>query len=78
LSEDYPVGYLYGSVGDNDTSVNDAPQANVPGELLPTLSGSFIPQTGQLWWPVPVMVAFGLAFIVIGLIRRRNITDEEC
>lgn len=36
-----------------------------------------LPQTGQLWWPVPVLFAAGLLFVVIGLIRRRGIADEE-
>lgn len=31
-----------------------------------------LPQTGQLWWPVPLLTAVGLAFILIGLIRRRD------
>ena len=34
-------------------------------------------QTGQLWWPVPVLLAGGLLLIVLGLIRRRNIGDEK-
>lgn len=36
-----------------------------------------LPQTGQLWWPVPVLLAAGLLFLVIGLIRRRGDTDEK-
>lgn len=35
-----------------------------------------LPQTGQLWWPVPVLLAVGMLFVVIGLIRRRGVTDE--
>lgn len=31
-----------------------------------------LPQTGQLWWPVPVLIAAGLALVVIGLARRRR------
>lgn len=33
-----------------------------------------LPQTGQLWWPVPVLIAAGLLLVVIGLIRRRGDT----
>ncbi|MGM9660454.1 MAG: Cna B-type domain-containing protein [Faecousia sp.] len=44
-------------------------QPTQPGK--PTL-----PQTGQLWWPVPVLIATGLLFVVIGLIRRRGAGDE--
>ena len=35
-------------------------------------TGSRLPQTGQLWWPVPVLIAAGLVLIVFGLIRRRK------
>lgn len=30
-----------------------------------------LPQTGQLWWPVPLLAAMGLLCFLIGLIRRR-------
>ena len=33
-----------------------------------------LPQTGQLWWPVPVMFLLGIVFVAIGILRRR----EEC
>lgn len=36
-----------------------------------------LPQTGQLWWPVPVLIAAGLLFVVIGLLRLRGIADEK-
>lgn len=36
-----------------------------------------LPQTGQLWWPVPVLIAVGLLFVVIGLLRRRGASDEK-
>ncbi|MGN0266871.1 MAG: Cna B-type domain-containing protein [Lachnospiraceae bacterium] len=36
-----------------------------------------LPQTGQLWWPVPVLMAAGLFLIVIGLLRRRGNAHEE-
>lgn len=35
-----------------------------------------LPQTGQLWWPVPVLLAAGLLLVVIGLMRRRGIRHE--
>lgn len=35
-----------------------------------------LPQTGQLWWPVPVLLACGLLLIVLGLIRRRGANYE--
>jgi len=33
---------------------------------------SKLPQTGQLWWPVPMLISIGLLLIVIGLLRRRG------
>lgn len=36
-----------------------------------------LPQTGQLWWPVPVLAAAGLLFVVIGLLRRRGAANEK-
>lgn len=31
-----------------------------------------LPQTGQLWWPVPVLLCAGLLMMVVGLLRRRG------
>ena len=36
-----------------------------------------LPQTGQLWWPVPVLVILGLVLIITGMIvshknRKKN------
>lgn len=39
-------------------------------------SGGKLPQTGQLWWPVPVLTAAGLLCIVAGLLRRRGNRNE--
>ncbi|MCI5901512.1 MAG: Cna B-type domain-containing protein [Blautia sp.] len=40
-------------------------------------SGTKLPQTGQLWWPVPVLLAGGLLMLVIGLLRQRGKRDEK-
>ena len=40
-------------------------------------SGGKLPQTGQLWWPVPVLACGGLGCIVVGLIRKRRAGDED-
>ena len=31
-----------------------------------------VPQTGQLWWPVPVLMVGGLAFVLVGVLRRKG------
>lgn len=36
-----------------------------------------LPQTGQLWWPVPILIAGGLLMIVCGLVRARSTEDER-
>lgn len=41
----------------------------------PTNSGK-LPQTGQLWWPVPVLLSVGLLCVLIGALRRRGAGDE--
>lgn len=51
---------------------------NTYDEPTPTVQEkTTLPQTGQLWWPVPVLTAAGLILIVIGLVRRRGGNDEE-
>jgi len=34
--------------------------------------GGKLPQTGQLWWPVPVLLLAGLVLVILGLVRRRE------
>lgn len=36
-----------------------------------------LPQTGQLWWPVPVLTAAGLLLVIAGLLRRRGAENEK-
>lgn len=31
-----------------------------------------LPQTGQLWWPVPVLAVSGMLLLLVGLVRRRS------
>ena len=42
-------------------------------ELPAVLGARRLPQTGQLWWPLPILVIAGIALIVKGLRRNRNI-----
>lgn len=41
----------------------------------PANSGK-LPQTGQLWWPVPALFSAGLLCVLIGALRRRGTGDE--
>ncbi len=54
--------------GDNATNIKD-PSAPANAEKLP--------QTGQLWWPVPILAAAGIAFFSIGWLRSRKDESEE-
>lgn len=40
-------------------------------------SGGKLPQSGQLWWPVPALAALGVLLIVVGLVRRRGAGYEQ-
>ena len=47
---------------------------NPKGEIVFTnkYTSGGLPQTGMLWWPVPVLLGAGLLFICFGVIRRRR------
>ena len=47
-----------------------------PTKPTPSSGGGKLPQTGQLWWPVPVLTCAGLGCIAVGLFRRRRDGDE--
>lgn len=38
----------------------------------PTPPDPKLPQTGILWWPVPLLLCAGLVFLMIGVLRRRR------
>ena len=49
-----------------------------PTSTVPDKPGKTkLPQTGQLWLPVPVLIAAGLLLVVIGLLRRRGVNHEK-
>lgn len=35
-----------------------------------------IPQTGMLWWPVPVLLVMGFVLVLLGIVSRRRDHDE--
>lgn len=67
--------YLYHVNADVKNELKKVPETTPP-TTKPTQKPSHLPQTGQLWWPVPVLICAGLACIVVGLIRRRRDLDE--
>ena len=42
------------------------------GKKNPPDSSTRIPRTGQLWWPVPILLSAGFLCMIIGILRRRN------
>lgn len=38
---------------------------------------AILPQTGQLWWPVPLLACLGLVCMLISAVCRRNAYEEE-
>ena len=40
-------------------------------ELTNTFNDQNLPQTGALWWPVPLLVCGGLVFIIAGVVAGR-------
>lgn len=39
-------------------------------------SDTKLPQTGQLWWPVPMLAMIGCSLLLIGWLRRKEFQDE--
>ena len=73
---DQPVGPDRPTGPDDPTGSEDPTGPDDPaGPGNPT--GPTLPQTGQLWWPVPVLLAAGLLLVIIGLLRRRGTDHEE-
>ena len=76
---DEPVPESPGSPDNpNEPDEPDKPKApdepgddlDIPDEDVPLAS---LPQTGQLWWPVPLLLCGGLLLVVFGLLRRRGV-----
>ena len=42
----------------------------------PPVPDEKLPQTGQLWWPVPIMVVLGLFMIAVGIYRSKRVSDR--
>ena len=72
------VSVPYLADGEYCYDVKTVPKTDLEREVEPTPppssggGGGKLPQTGQLWWPVPVLICMGLGCIAVGLIRRRE------
>ena len=54
----------------NDENVVVAETTTTTEGTVTTTSGRKIPQTGQLWWPVPVLLCAGFLCLIVGMMRR--------
>lgn len=62
--------------GDNPPTPENPPSVlGAIRELPQVLGARRLPQTGQLWWPLPILVIAGIFFIVMGI--RKNMKSEE-
>jgi hypothetical protein len=62
-------------IPDTPSPGGNVPQTPVPGQTIPQKpvpKASKLPQTGQLWWPVPVLTAAGLALFAAGWHRKNE------
>ena len=66
--KEVPTGYTVTITRDGNTYTMNNYSGDVPPKTPPETPK--LPQTGQLWWPVPILAAAGLAFIIAGKLRR--------
>ena len=72
LKEDVVIDYRAEINLDNDTFVV---KNTYDGDRDP--HDKNIAQTGQLWWPVPVMAVLGMALVVFGMLLTRREKHEK-
>lgn len=59
-----------------DYTVDAAPKAGMPSEKPTPPEEPELPQTGMLWWPVPVMACLGMAALCVGVMRQRRNSEK--
>ena len=64
LREIEPTGYTSTVKTEEDTFI-----------VLNSYKGTKLPQTGQLWWPVPLLCAAGLVLLAAGLVLKKRRKD---
>lgn len=63
------------SITDNDTPLNDG---NIITDIIDSIPPlATLPQTGTLWWLVPVLACAGVLMFLTGLFRSRNGRNDE-
>ena len=88
MTDSFLVSVPYLEDGAYVYNVKADPKTDLEREVEPTSQtkpstpsggggGGKLVQTGQLWWPVPVLICAGLGCIVVGLFRRRRGQNED-
>lgn len=91
VAEDVPYGYTVSVIQEGITFVitntrenpppSYPPESPTPSVPVPTTppptSPPELPQTGLLWWPVPVFAVLGMILFLIGYICSRRTNGEE-
>ena len=57
--------------------VEPTPTPTPPVETTPPPDEPDLPETGLLWWPVPVLAAFGVLFLLVGVYTYRSKKQHE-
>lgn len=67
------------STPDTDIPDDDTPRApatpDKPNKTTTTTKKDKLPQTGALWWPVPVLAAGGLLCLILGVVTKKGNED---
>ena len=67
------ITFVITNTYETDIPDNSTPNVPVPPDPTnPTPNNPSLPQTGQIWWPVPLLLMGGLSFIIVGLICRKR------
>ena len=64
------------STPDPDSPDDDTPRASAESDQPNKSKKDKLPQTGALWWPVPVLAAGGLLCLILGVVTKKGNEDE--
>lgn len=71
------ITFVITNTYETDIPDNPTPDVPVPPDVTPSAPNNpSLPQTGQTWWPVPLLLMGGLSFIIVGLICRKRKGNE--
>lgn len=71
VPESVDGAYIYEINAKPKTGTTDTPDDPTTDNKKTVSSGSKLPQTGQLWWPVPVLAVVGILCVFAGWYRKK-------